>query len=232
MKRFAFRLVPTLGVLAFVLSCTDGVSPDPHSGLRSESPTPAIQGNLPPPPTRTVVEISVASQLLIGTFTGVYFANGRTVEAAAAAAELGDPILGWNGTAWLRLDNAQTIPQAFPVSNTANARFQITQGDPADPLGGNLSGKGTIVIAGHKITIDRVTSFIPNPQCVPGAVATPCAFITFDASVDGESGHHGTAQAFDRDVCDYVSVPDPDVGEGPGFQQVFVCPYGDNDVIP
>jgi hypothetical protein len=217
MKRFALSLTaPLFGALAFVAACTDATSPDSHAALRPEAPTPALQGNIPPPPTRTVVVITVASTPVTGIFTGVYFANGGSPEAASAAAELADEILGWNGTAWLRLDNTQTLgPVNNPNSASANARFQITKGLTTDP---NLSGRGTLVILGQRITIDRVTAFVPNPDCFPGAL---CATIEFDASVNGEPGHHGTVQAFDREVCTTVLVPN-----GDGNTAIFVCPFG------
>ena len=199
MKRFAlpsFQLVPILGVLALASACTDASAPDPHGSLRPGTPTPAIQGNVPPPPARTAVVITVASTPVTGIFSGVYFANGGILESLAASGELADPTLGWNGTAWLRLDNTQTLSA---VSASANARFQITRGSLSDPLAGNLSGRGTLVIEGHKITIDRVTSFTPNPNC--NFPTLPCAVITFDASVDGDPGHHGVAAAFDREFC-------------------------------
>ena len=213
MKRFALYSVPFLGALAFVAACTDATSPNPHGSLRPASPTITELGNLPPPPTRTVVVVSVSSPVVYtGVFSGVYFANGGNIESVAASNELADATLGWNGTAWLRLDNTQTLAA---VSASANARFQITRGDPTDPFAGNLSGRGTLVIAGHRITIDRVTSFSPNASC--NFPTEPCAVITFDASVDGESGHHGVAAAFDREFC----TTDPEFwyyypgGEGP-----------------
>jgi hypothetical protein len=215
MKRFALsRTLPVLGALAFAAACTDATSPNAHSSLRPGAPTPAIQGNVPPPPTRTVVVISVGSHVVVvGTFTGVYFANGGNIESVAASAELADAALGFNGTAWLRLDNTQTLGSIA----SANARFQVTRSLSTDP---NYSGRGTLVINDflgepHTITIDRVTFFAPNPNCLPGAL---CAVIEFDASVDGEPGHHGTAQAFDREVCNYVVIPEEDEGS------VFVCP--------
>jgi hypothetical protein len=218
MKRFALSLTaPVLGALAFAAACTDATSPNPHATLQPRAPTPAVQGNLPPPPTKTVVVISVASDVLVGVFTGTYFANGGNIESVAASAELADAALGWNGTAWLRLDNTQTLgPVASPNAASANARFQVTRGDLTDPLAGNFSGRGTLVILGHRITIDRVTFFAPNPNCLPGAL---CAVIEFDASVDGETGHHGTAQAFDREVCESVNIPEEEEGS------IFVCPF-------
>jgi len=214
MKRFALSLsLPVLGALAFAMACSDTTSPDPHSALRPGTPNPALQGNLPPPPTATAILISVSSDVLVGEFTGVYFANGASIDATAASIELGDESLGFLGTAWLRLDNTQTLGSLA----SANARFQVTSGLTTDP---NFSGRGTLTISGHTITIDRVTFFGPNPDCLPGAL---CATINFDASVDGIAGHHGTVQAFDRAVCTSVSYPDPNV-EG-GFSSHFFCPF-------
>ena len=214
MKRFALYSVPVVGALAFAAACTDATSPgDAHSALRPGAPTPAITGNVPPPPTRTVVVITVASTPVTGIFSGVYFANGGMLESVAASNELADASLGWNGTAWLRLDNTQTLSA---VSASANARFQITRGSPTDPLAGNLSGRGTLVIEGLRITITRVTSFTPNPDC--NFPTFPCAVITFDATIEGDTQtHHGVAAAFDREVC----TSDPEFwsfypgGEGP-----------------
>jgi len=215
MKRFALSLsLPVLGALAFAMACSDTTSPDPHSALRPGTPNPALQGNLPPPPTATAILISVSSDVLVGEFTGVYFANGASIDATAASIELGDESLGFLGTAWLRLDNTQTLGSLA----SANARFQVTSGLTTDP---NFSGRGTLTISGHTITIDRVTFFAPNPNCLLGAL---CATIEFDASVDGISGHHGTVQAFDRAVCNpRVFIPD-ETEEG-GFYISF-CPFG------
>jgi hypothetical protein len=161
------------------------------------------------------VVISVESpDVFVGEFTGVYFANGGNLQSLAAATELADATLGWNGTAWLRLDNQQTLGS----DASANARFQVIRGLTTDP---SFSGRGTLKIEGQTITIDRVTSFAPNPDCLPGAL---CATITFDASVNGVPGHHGTAQAFDREVCtDKVFIPD-ETEEG-GGHYIFVCPF-------
>jgi hypothetical protein len=210
MKRFA--LPSLLAVLVFAQACTDATSPDRHATLTPTNPH-AVLGNVPPPPTRSAVVISVASSVLVGEFTGVYFASGGSSSSAAAADELADATLAWNGTAWLRLDNTQTLGSLA----SANARFQVTRGLTTDP---NFSGRGTLTISGHKITIDRVTFFAPNPDCLPGAL---CATIEFDASVDGVAGHHGTVQAFDMAVCTSVFIPDETVESG-GFYFPF-CPF-------
>ena len=212
MKRFALPL--SLAVLVFAQACTDSLSPDRHATLAPTNPT--LAGNVPPPPTKTVIVITVASTPVTGVFTGVYFANGGNSISVAAASELADAALGWNGTAWLRLDNTQTLgPVTNPNFASANARFQITRGLSGDPV---LSGRGTLVILGTKITIDRVTLFQPNSDCnFPGA---PCATVEFEASVEGEPGvHHGFVQAFDREICDYVNIPGDE-------SSIFVCPFG------
>lgn len=201
MKRFALSLGPVLGVLSFALACTDATSPDPHAALRPGAPTPVLQGNLPPPPTRTAVEITVSSTPVTGFFTGVYFANPQSVYAEAAAAEVGDASLLVAKTAWLRLDNAQS----FGSAASANARFQIVDL--------NTSGKGTLFIAGLTIHIVDVTRFTANPDCL--VLPVPCASIDFTATIDEEPGpHSGHAVAFNRETCIFTV-------EG---ETVFDCP--------
>jgi hypothetical protein len=189
MKRFALSLsLPVLGALAFAMACSDATSPDPRAALRPGTPNPALQGNLPPPPTATAVEITVSSTPVTGFFTGVYFANPNSVESLAAASEVGDLTLLVAKTAWLRLDNAQS----FGSLASANARFQIV--DNA------ASGKGTLTIEGLTIHIVDVTRFIANPDCL--VLPVPCASIDFTATIDQEPGPHtGHAVAFSRDVC-------------------------------
>ena len=185
MRRFALPL----GLIAFALACTDATSPDRQAALAVKNPTvvAAVLGDKPPPPVDAAIIITVSSTPVTGLFTGVYFANASVLPSVVAALDAADPDLAFNGTAWLRLDNQQP----FGPTASANARFQNTSG--------RLSGKGTLVILGHTITIDQVTSFTANPDC--HLIFEPCAVITFDATVDGESGHHGTADAFDRQVC-------------------------------
>ena len=186
MKRFA--LPSLLAVLVFAQACTDATSPDRHATLTPKNPTLVLSGNVPPPPTAIAINITVSSALPVtGAFTGVYFANPSSIQSAAAADEVGDASLLFSGTAWLRLDNMQ----AFGSTASANARFSRTDQ--------KMSGMGTLVILGHTIRIDQVTAFGANPECtVSGEV---CAFIEFTATVDGESGHTGTAEAFDREFC-------------------------------
>lgn len=211
MRRFAFsHPLPILGILAFAAACTDANAPDPHASLRPGSPTPALQGNLPPPPTRTAIEITVSSTPVTGFFTGVYFANPNSVESLAAASEVGDLSLVVAKTAWLRLDNAQS----FGSNVSANARFQIVDG--------TTSGKGTLFIQGLTIHIVDVTRFSANPECL--VLPVPCASIDFTATIDQEPGpHSGHAVAFSRDVCIFTGE------EGGTF---FDCPPENPDVIP
>lgn len=207
MKGFALPL-SLVGVLTFAVACSDATAPNAQASLRPNTPVLLLEGDVPPPPTRTAIEITVASTPVTGLFTGVYFSNASVLESVAAALAAGDDQLAFSGTAWLRLDNTQ----AFGSTTSANARFQNTSG--------KLSGRGTLVIEGHTITIDAVTSFTGNPNC--HLTLLPCVVITFDASVDGESGHHGTAKAFDREVCTFILTP----GEGDPY---FYCP--DEEVI-
>jgi hypothetical protein len=203
MKRFPLLLPLLAGVLA--LSCTDSTSPASAKALmRPKNPEPAVLGNPPPPPVDAAITFTISSVTFSGPFNGVYFANGSMLESAAAAAEIGDASLTFEGTAWLRLDNKQ--PDAFGTSTSANARFQTTNG--------KLSGHGRLVILGHVVDITEVTSFVANPEC--GVTGEPCAFITFNATVDGQPGHTGTAQAFDREACTLV-----DYGEGDPFYDCF-----------
>lgn len=219
MKRFALPL-SLLAVLVFAQACTDATSPDRHATLSPKNPTHLVSGNVPPPPTATAIVISVASDVFFGEFTGVYFANGASIDATVASIELGDESLGFLGTAWLRLDNTQTLGSLA----SANTRFQVTSGLATDP---NFSGRGTLTISGHTITIDAVTSFTVHPDCnLPGA---PCATIEFDAH-EGTTLHHGTVQAFAFPLvgeCIPVFIP-PETEEGEGFYISF-CPLGGSE---
>jgi len=197
MKRFSLLLLPLVAVV-FAVSCRDSTAPaNSRALLAPKNPELFALGNPPPPPVDAALEITVSSITFSGPFNGVYFANGAMLESAVAAAEIGDQSLTFEGTAWLRLDNKQ--PAEFGTSTSANARFQ-TSND-------KLSGMGTLVILGHVVVITEVTSFVANPQC--GITGEQCAFITFNATVDGEAGHTGTAQAFNRETCTFV-----DPGEG------------------
>lgn len=210
MKRFALPL----GVLAFALACTDATSPDPQS-LTPRAPALGQDiGNLPPPPVDAAIEITVFSTPVTGLFTGTYFANGAAPASVTAALNANDPELAFNGTAWLRLDNTQT----FGSTASANARFQVIHALTGEE---KRSGHGTLVIQGETIRIVEVTSFTANPNC--RLTLLPCAVITFDATMDSDPGviHHGTAEAFDREVCTFVTP-----GEGNPY---FFCP--DDDII-
>lgn len=198
MKRFALP-VSLLVVLVFAQACTDATSPDRHATLTTTNPI--LDGNVPPPPTTTAVVITVSSfPVVTGLFTGVYFANGGSSLSVAAATELADATLAWNGTAWLRLDNTQT----FGSMASANTRFQVTRGLTTDPI---FSGRGTLTIEGFTIRIVEVISFTANPDC--SAIILPCAHIVFHATVDGEPPgtplHTGTADAFDTESCEFFT---------------------------
>jgi hypothetical protein len=198
MKRYSLLLLPLVAVV-FGVSCRDTTSPaGSHALLSPRNPDPAEIGNKPPPPVDAAITIEISSDIhLFGAFNGVYFANGSTVESATAAAAVGDQSLTFDGTAWLRLDNTQPLTG---TSTSANARFQT--------VNGKLSGHGTLVIQGHVVVITEVTSFALNPECgIPG---DPCAFVTFKATVDNETGHTGSAQAFDRSTCDLITPGEGD----------------------
>lgn len=188
-------------VFAVVYACTDSTAPARF--LTPKDPAPVVLGDPPPPPVDVAVTFTVNSHTVSGPFNGVYFRNGSSIASNVAAAEVGDQDI-FSGTAWLRLDNKQ--PDAFGTTASANARFKRTDD--------KLSGHGTLVIEGRVVVITRVTSFTANPEC--GLSGEVCAFITFDATVDGESGHTGTAEAFDRETCELI-VP----GEGDPF---YDCP--------
>lgn len=218
MKRFALSLsLPVLGALAFAMACSDATSPDPHSALRPGTPNPALQGNLPPPPTRTAVDVSVTSTtggaaplaptvnatlFLNAVFSGVYFAN-PSLESAAAANDVGD--LSLVTAAWLRLDNKQTGVNSV----SANARFQLTDQ--------KSTGHGTLFISDgvvtHTVVIGAVTWDFSNPAC--DAIFVVCAHIRFDATVDGNPGS-GTADAFG---CELRTDE--------GGNQFYYCPIED-----
>ncbi len=204
MKRFS--LLPFVAVVV-ALSCRDATSPaNSHALLTPKGPDLGFQGEAPPPPADVAVTFTISSVTFSGPFNGVYFSNPAHLANAVAAAEVGDLALTFDGTAWLRLDNKQ--PDLFGTSTSANARFQTSNG--------RLSGRGTLVILGHVVVITEVTSFVANPSClITGEI---CAFVTFNATVDGEPGHTGTAQAFNRESCTFV-----DPGEGNPY---YDCPGG------
>ena len=214
MKRFALPhplRLPFLAALAFGLACTDAASPDPHSRLAVGNPTPAVQGDVPPPPTATAITVTVVGSTVTGVFTGVYFANGVSVEAAAASIELGDQALSLVETAWLRFDNTQ----AFGSTASPNTRFQVTHAFTTDP---NFSGRGTLLIMGKTIRIVEVTRFDATPGCNV-VLGEPCADIEFTATIDGEPGmHRGEAFAFNKESCaleeggELPPCPVPEIG--------------------
>jgi hypothetical protein len=190
-----FPLLPQVAlVFAIAYACTDSTAPaNSHALMTPGNPAPVLgAGDPPPPPVDVAVTFTISSHTFSGPFTGVYFSNG-------------DQSLPFSGTAWLRLDNRQA--DVLGTSASANARFKVTDD--------KFSGHGTLVIDGHVVVITEVTSFFANPDCgVPGEV---CAVVTFNATVDGESGHTGTAEAFDRETCTLIE------GEG---DPVFDCGEG------
>jgi hypothetical protein len=198
MKRFP--LLPLFAlVFAVAYACTDSTAPATSHRLTSpKDPTALLRGDPPPPPVDAAINITISSTPFTGAFNGAYFANGSSLESTVAAQNVGDESLTFQGTAWLRLDNVQ--PPELGTSTSANARFQRTDL--------KLFGMGTLKIADsdgiiHTVTNDQVTSFQANPSCGAGEA---CAVITFDASVDGESGHHGTAEAFNKAFCNLDGI--------------------------
>ena len=224
MKRFALSpSLPVIGALAFAMACSDATSPDPHAALRPGTPNPAVQGNLPPPPTRTAIDVSVSTTgtggaaplaltvsapvFLHAVFTGVYFAN-PSLESAAAANDVGD--LSLLTAAWLRLDNKQTGGNSV----SANARFQLTNQ--------KSSGHGTLTIydafgTPHTVVIGAVTWTTANAACDGPAPFVPCAVISFEATIDGRAAQ-GTADAFG---CELQTDE--------GGNQFFFCPIGSEE---
>jgi hypothetical protein len=95
-------------------------------------------------------------------------------------------------TSWLQVNNGPA--NAFGTSASADARFKAS--------GDRFSGHGTLMFGTYVVTIEDVTLFAANPDC--GITGEPCATIEFDAKVNGESGHHGTALAFNRADCTFV----------------------------
>jgi len=199
MKRFSLLALLSLVAFVFAIACTDATSPN-SARLAPKSPDLGFRGEAPPPPADVALNITVSSVTFSGPFNGVYFSNPAHIAAAVAAAEVGDQALTFDGSAWLRLDNSQ--PDAFGSSASANARFQTSNG--------KLSGHGTLVIQGHVVVITEVTSFGANSDCL--VTGELCASITFNATVDGETGHTGSAQAFNRESCEFI-----DPGEGPPY---------------
>lgn len=204
MKRFALPV--SLAVLVFAQACTDATSPDRHATLTPTNPL-VVLGNVPPPPTKTAITVTVTSTTAAtaiaapsppctfasGAFEGTYFANGSNIESGLASTAIGDPELGLQGTAWLRLDNKQ--PPEFATTASANARFQRTDQ--------KLSGHGTLVFFGTcVVTIDQVTDFTAFATCTQdsNAAGQPCAEIQFDGTIGGQPAH-GFVQAFNRDFC-------------------------------
>ena len=194
MKRFPL-LLPLVAVV--IASCTDSTSPASSKALLTpNNPDLSVRGNPPPPPVDAAMTVCIDGAGCTA-LTGTYFSNGTTVESAAAAAAVGDLSLTFDGTAWLNIDNHQPLGAA---TSTANARFKRQDA--------KLSGTGTFVFFGTLVVkVTEVTEFIPLDCFEAGE---PCAIITFNATVNGEEGHTGHVEAFDREFCTV------DTGEGGG----------------
>jgi hypothetical protein len=193
MKRFPL-LLPLVAVVV-AAACMDSTSPpNSHALLSAKNPNLGFLGDPPPPPVDAAINITISSISFSGAFNGVYFANGTSLESGVAAQDIGDESLTFTGTAWLRLNNVQ--PDFLGTSASANARFQRTDL--------KLFGMGTLMIQGHTVRIDKVTSFLANPSC--GATGELCAVIEFDATVDGVSGHHGHVEAFNIVGCSFDGI--------------------------
>ena len=192
MKRYSL-LLPLVAVV-FAVACTDSTSPaNSHALLSAKNPDLGVIGNKPPPPVDAAIDITINSPFAIyGSFTGVYFANGTSVESAAAAQAIGDESLTFLGSAWLRLDNVQ----AAGFGTSANARFQRTEQ--------KLFGTGSLMIGDVTIRIDEVTLFEASPTCNPGQL---CAHIKFNATIGNDSDH--TGEAFARG-CGFVTPTEGD----------------------
>jgi len=213
MKRFPLLpLVPQVAlVFAVAYACSDSTAPaNSHALLTPKDPVVAMLGDPPPPPVDVAMTITVSSPGS-ALFTGVYFRNGSSIASQVAAGEVGDESI-FNGTAWLRLNNAQPDPTRGSAS--ANARFK-NQDD-------NLSATGTLTfrefVGGvfvnvvYKITFKEGDFFIPSDDC--SFNFQTCAIIKFTAIDANGVEHPGTATAFNVEGCT--------LEEGEGF--FFDCP--------
>ena len=175
-----------LVALVFAVACTDSTAPANSRALINPG-NPALDRLGDPPPPPVDAGIII------------------TVSSHIVLVAPFEGVYFSNGTtAWLRLNNSQS--DAFETAASGNARFMRTDN--------KMSGNGTLEINGHTITIEEVTLFTANPECT--TTGEPCATIEFDATVDGEPNHHGTANAFNREDCTFV----PPDGENEGF---FFC---------
>jgi hypothetical protein len=121
------------------------------------------------------INITIESNAFTGAFSGRYFSNGKT--------------------AWLQLDNMQA--DEFGTSASTNARFLLTDN--------KMSGKGTLMIGTHVVTIGDIISFSANPDC--GITGEPCTTIVFNATVNDLPGPHtGTALGFNRESCTFDGI--------------------------
>jgi hypothetical protein len=185
-----------LGIITFAVACSDASGPDQHASLTPRKPSDvrSSTGNIPPPPVDAAMNVTVGG---VGTaaFNGTYLAGtGTTATGLSALAVSTQSSTSGGGNSWLNFDSKQ--PDGFGVTNTPNTRFQSTDN--------KLSGKGTLVFFGQfNVVIDQVLSFVANPDY--GSPGVPCATITFTATVNGDPGHLGQVNAFDRDFCELYS---------------------------
>ena len=218
MKRSSLLpLVPQVAlVFAVAYACSDSTAPASSRSLLSPKNPTLVVGDPPPPPVDVAMTVSINSPH-IAPFTGVYFTNGNIHDDGLGFTETFD------GTAWLRFDNKQPMPDAGDAS--ANTRFMVKGTN--DPTGmGTLSFGG---IGGVAFKIVRVDQFRRFFGC--NRVGETCAIITFTAAIVGgdvcnlETGagcHTGELTAFNKSECLVVFVPDNDEGVPDHF--VFSCP--------
>jgi hypothetical protein len=184
MKRSSLLL---LAAVVCAAACTDATAPaNSHALLTPKNPELEIVGNPPPPPVDVAMTICVDG-VGCSAYDGTYFSNGSTLESAVAAALVNDESLTFDGTAWLMLDNTQPTTDG---TSSPNTRFK-QQKD-------KRSSSGYLVIKLETVIITRVTGFDPSPTC--GIAGELCAFITFDATVNGVPTA-GTVRAFDKSIC-------------------------------
>jgi hypothetical protein len=157
-------------------------------------------------PTAITISVSGGTTLAARSLTTTLSSDPPPFTGAAAPFT-GKYFSNKNETAWLKLDNSQPTP--FGTAS-GNAEFKAH--------GTDFSGAGTLIILDflgnpHTVIITSVEFFFANPEC--GVTGEVCAQIEFTATVDGDPGHQGQAEAFDKDTC---TLYDP--GEGDPF---FIC---------
>ena len=198
MKRFP--LLPQVAlVLAVAYACTDSTSPALSNAVAVGNQRASVVGKQPPPPVATAITITVSggTSLAARSLTAAFF---------VAAPFTGKYFSNKNDMAWLKLDNSQ--PTTLGTAS-GNAEFKAH--------GTDFMGAGRLMIEGHEVIITSVEAFFANPEC--GITGEVCAQIEFTATVDGDPGQQGQAEAFDKDTC---TLYDP--GEGDPF---FICGSGE-----